>query len=102
MVIRILDHVDHCSTYADGDVIFGLIAPQLESGQDVVLSFDGVDAVPSAFVNAAFVRLAEVLNVAEVQKHLKIVQSTRQINELIRSRFHYLNSLSSNELPAAL
>ncbi len=90
MVIRILDHVEHCASYADGDKIFQLIAPLVERGEDVVLSFSGVDAVPSSFINGSVVRLAEVVSVAEIKSHLKVVDSTRQINDLIRTRIAFL------------
>lgn len=90
MVIRILDHVEHASTYDDGEVIFNLLAPSIQRGEDITISFEGVSAVPSAFINASLVRLAEVVSVQEVRKHLRIVQSTRQINELVRSRFDFL------------
>ena len=90
MVIRLLDFVDHCATYDDGKVIFDLIQPKVAAGEDVTISFDGVDAVPSAFINSALVRLVESVPVDEVRKHLSIVNSTRQINELIRSRFGFV------------
>lgn len=96
MVIRILDHVEHCASYADGDVIFRLISPHVKNGEDVVLSFDGIDAVPSSFVNAAIVRLVEVVSLGEIRKHLKITSSTKQINDLIRSRFAFVEQESSN------
>jgi len=94
MVIRLLDHVEHCSSYAEGEVIFNLLAPAIKNGEDVTLSFDGVAAVPSAFVNGALVRLAEETSISAIQKHLKIVDSPRQINDLVRSRFAFLESSS--------
>lgn len=103
MVIRLLNFVDRCATYDDGNVIFEIIAPKVQAGEDVVLSFDGVDAVPSAFVNAALVQLVERVSLTEVRKHLSIIDSTRQINDLIRSRFGYMASLptgGSRQLPA--
>lgn len=95
MVIRILDHVEHASTYEDGDAIFKLISVPISRGEDVVVSFDGIQAVPSAFINASLVRLAELTTVGEIRAHLKIAQSTRQINELIRSRFDFLANMAS-------
>lgn len=91
MVIRVLDYVTHCSSYAEGDAIFQIIAPHIQSGEDVTLSFDGVDAVPSSFINAAIVRLAEVVSLDTLKAHLKVIDSTRQINDLIRSRIAFLS-----------
>ncbi len=91
MVIRILDHVAQASSYADGDKIYELIAPQIARGENVVLSFEGVDAVPSSFINAAIVRLVEVVPISAIKAHLAVVESTRQINDLIRSRIAFLD-----------
>ena len=91
MVIRILDHVAQAATYADGEKIFPLIANPIRQGQDVSLSFEGIDAVPSAFINATIVRLIEVANLDEIKLHLSVVDSTRQINNLIRERIAFLS-----------
>lgn len=93
-IIRILDHVESCSSYDDGNVIFELIAPRVQEGEDVTLSFDGVTAVPSSFVNAAIVRLAELVPLSEIRRHLGLTNTTRQINEMVRMRFDHLASLS--------
>lgn len=96
MVIRILDHVKSCSTYEDGEKIFRLIHPPLKAGEDVVLSFAGVLSVPSAFINAALVRLLEDIPFETIKRHLKIVDSTRQINALVRQRFAFSAEEESN------
>jgi hypothetical protein len=90
MVVRILDHVANCSSYADGDTIFNIIGPVIQRGEDVVLSFEGVEAVPSSFINAAIVRLIEIVSLKEIKTHLKVIKSTRQINALIRGRIDFL------------
>lgn len=100
MDITLLDHVKTCSTYSDGEIIYSLIAPKIISGEDVTLSFAGVLAVPSAFINGAIVRLVESTSLEEVRKHLKIEDSTRQINELIKSRFNFLAAQSASHGPS--
>lgn len=90
MVIKILDHVDNCSTYADGEVIFNLIAPIIKRSEDITLSFEGVEAVPSSFINASIVRLVEIVSLEEIKAHLKVINSTRQINALIKGRMDFL------------
>lgn len=95
MDIKLLDHVVTCSTYSDGEVIYDLIAQEIVGGNDVTLSFQGVSAVPSAFINASIVRLVESTSLDNVRRHLKISDSTRQINELILSRFEFLSKTSA-------
>jgi hypothetical protein len=90
MVIRILDHVATASTYEDGDAIYRLIRDPITQGEPVTVSFEGVLAVPSAFVNAAFVRLLESVPIDRVRRCLRIQDSTRAINELIRGRFTFV------------
>jgi hypothetical protein len=96
MVIRILDHVQSFSSYEDGDRIFQLIVEPIERGEDVVLSFEGIDAVPSSFLNASILRLAERVPVAEIKAHLRLINSTKQVNDLLRSRMKFLETQSRN------
>ncbi|MFD1710805.1 DUF4325 domain-containing protein [Ottowia sp. GY511] len=92
VIFRILDYVENYSTYDDGNVIFELIAPRINSGEDVALSFEGIPAISSSFVNAAIVRLVEVVSLTEIRQHLMLVNSTRQINELVRKRIDHLSA----------
>lgn len=94
MVVNVLQHVTHPSTYEDGDVIFKLIEPEIRAGRPVTLSFSGVSAVPSSFVNGAIVRLVESVPVEAIRARLRITDSTRQINELIKSRLEFVDSQS--------
>lgn len=90
VVIRIHDHTPTASTYADGQTIFSLIRPKIEQGESVELSFDGILAVPSAFINAAVIQLVEHVPASQIRANLKITDSTKAINELIRSRLAFV------------
>lgn len=90
--IRILDVVTTASTYEDGEAVCRKLLEQIDAGHPVFVSFDGIHAVPSAFVNAAFLKLLETHSFEEIQKLLKIRDSTRNINELVRSRFEFANA----------
>jgi hypothetical protein len=90
MVVKILDHVRSASSYDDGEVIFNRILPLVKSGERVVVDFSGITSVPSAFVNSAFIRLLEYVPFSQVKATLSFAQSTRQINQLIRSRFDFV------------
>lgn len=88
-MIRISNHVRTYSTYADGDVIYRLIVEELRAGRTVTLSFSGIKSIPSAFVNAAIIKLLEEFDFEDIRSQLKIVDSTRQINQLIKDRFYF-------------
>jgi STAS-like domain of unknown function (DUF4325) len=95
VAIRISDHVTHASTYADGEVIFNLLKPAVLAGEVVEVSFAGIQAVPSAFVNAAFLRLLEIAPIERVRASLRFTDSTKFINELIRNRFEFVSHSAS-------
>ncbi|WP_462387304.1 STAS-like domain-containing protein [Acidovorax sp. Q11] len=90
VVIRIQEHAPQASTYADGQAIFDLLKPRLAQGEEVTLSFNGILAVPSAFINAAIVQLVEHVPLTQVRQQLRIADSTRAINNLIRTRLEFV------------
>lgn len=89
MVIRIIDFTPRPSTYEDGELIYAQICEVIEKNETVEISFEGVPSVPSAFVNSAFIRLLEKHPFELIRSKLKIVNSTKFINDLIRSRFEF-------------
>jgi hypothetical protein len=88
--IRILDLVETASTYEDGEVVFQKLLDEIDAGHRVAVSFEGIRSVPSAFINAALLKLLETHTYQEIQTALEIRHSTRQINELVRSRFDFV------------
>ena len=54
-----------------------------------MLSFDGVEDVPSSFVNAAFVPLLGSYSYDFIKAHLQVINSTRQINDMIKRRLRF-------------
>lgn len=97
MVIRILSEVKNFSTYSDGEVIYNLIVGELIENRDVTVSFDGIKSVPSAAINSAFIRLVEKFRFELIKERLHIVNSTRQINRLIKDRFAFATNRDSSE-----
>lgn len=89
MVIRALDHVAQCYTQADGQKIYETIYPLLQKGDRVELSFDGVETVPSSFINTALIRLLDNVSFEKIKANLKFVDTTKQINEMIKIRFSF-------------
>lgn len=89
MVIRALDHVTQCYTQADGQKIYETIYPFLQRGDRVELSFDGVETVPSSFINTALIRLLDNVSFDKIKANLKFVDTTKQINEMIKIRFSF-------------
>lgn len=89
MVIRVLDYVKQCYTQEDGETIYSLINGNLKSGEKVILSFDGVEYVPSSFVNASLITLLDEMPFDAIRSRLSFVDTTKQINEMIKTRFAF-------------
>lgn len=89
MVINVLDHVTHCYTQLDGQIISDLITSDLRGDGMTVVSFLGVYSVSSSFVNAAFISLLDDYSFDEIKSRLKFTDSTKQINEMIKKRFDF-------------
>jgi hypothetical protein len=89
VTIRVKDHVSNFSTYKDGEVIYRLLHPHIKDDQPATVSFEGILSLPSAFINAALVKLLEDIPLEQVKKNLRVIKSTRQINALIKQRFAF-------------
>ncbi|SRR5260221_10883474 len=96
MVIRILDHIKTYSSYDDGEIIYRLIAKEFDAGRDAEVSFDGIKSISSAFANSALIRLVEKYPFEQIKSRLHIVDSTRQINRLVRDRFAFATSTTTS------
>jgi len=89
MVIRALDLVRQCYTQADGEKVFKELLPRLQRGERVSLSFEGVETVPSSFVNTSLIHLLDKVSFETIKQNLRFVDTTRQINEMIKRRFDF-------------
>jgi hypothetical protein len=84
--VRVLDFVNQAYTYEDGVIISDIIIKAFSENEQVVLSFFGIDAIPSSFANGCFVRVLENFGFQKIKENLSIVDSTKQINGMIKSR----------------
>lgn len=88
-LIKVLDHVAHCYTNADGDKIRHLITDEIQKNNKVALSFDGVDSVSSSFLNSALIDLLDVYNFEQIKRNIIFVDSSKAINDAIKRRFTF-------------
>lgn len=86
MVLRIKDFTASADTSDDGTKILPHVEALFRREGVVVVSFHGINTATSSFVNAAFVPLIETFGIADIKKRLRVVDSTRQINEMVRTR----------------
>jgi hypothetical protein len=88
MVIRVVDFAPAADTADHGSAVFDPLHAALigREDQQIIVSFEGVQTATSSFVNVAFVQLLSTHSLAELKSRLRIVNSTRQINDMIRTR----------------
>jgi hypothetical protein len=86
MVIKVVDVVAAANTGDQGYSLYLVLRSAMSNSDVVVLSFEGVPVATSSFVNAAFVSLLDEFSFPNIKAKLRVVQSTKQINDLIRAR----------------
>ncbi|MGH0614890.1 STAS-like domain-containing protein [Bacillus cereus] len=87
--INVLDHVARCYSNDDGKIIQDLIRKAFAQNEKAVVSFKGVTALNSSFVNTAFIELLNDNDFNFIRKHLGFSNSTPQINAMIKNRFNF-------------
>jgi|GEM_PF-557086 len=102
VTIRILDYVNQAYNNDDGQVIHDILLQHMKQGggsmsfqythsdpqpNEITLSFQGIDSVPSSFVNSALIQLLESFSFDKIKSTIRFSSTNQQINEMIRSRF---------------
>jgi STAS-like domain of unknown function (DUF4325) len=86
MVIQVHDLVAGADTADQGNVVFSHLHAAMKAGAPFVVSFGKIQTATSSFVNAAFVRLLKDYSFNDIKKQMRVIDSTRQINQMIRMR----------------
>lgn len=86
VVIRIFDVAGGADTAVQGDLLYAQLVAGLQSSSEILISFDGVTTATSSFVNASFVKLLEEWPLDELKRRMRVIDSTRQINDMIKAR----------------
>ncbi len=86
MVIRVLDIVPGADTAEQGALVYGRLRPAFADSGTVTVSFDGLNIATSSFVAAAFLPLLDQHSFDDLKRRMRVINSTRQINQQIKSR----------------
>lgn len=89
VIVNITKELDSFYTNDDGDVLFEILKENLNDGNKVDVSFEGIHGLNSSFVNSAFIRLLEFYSFDFIKMNIKFVDTNKQINQLISSRFKF-------------
>lgn len=86
MVIYVKQITVAADTASQGELLFKKLIASLSSSENVALSFKGIETATSSFVNAGFVQLLSLMPFEDIKRRVKVVDSTRQINDMIKRR----------------
>ncbi len=95
MEISVKDIAGGADTATQGEVVLKALKLELSRGKNVVVTFDKITTATSSFTNAAFVPLLSDFSFEEIRKSVRIVHSTRQINEMIKTRLQRTSGKSA-------
>jgi hypothetical protein len=73
-------------TAQQGAAVFEKLRSALMDNDSVTVLFEGLDIATSSFVVAAFLPLLEHHRYRDLKRRLRVINSTRQINQMIKSR----------------
>ncbi len=85
-MIRVLDIVPSADTTEQGLALLSHLLRGLHQDGDVTVSFRGLRTATPSFVNASFVELLRDYPLDEIKRRVKVIESTRLINEVIKER----------------
>ena len=95
MVIRIADIVPGADTADQGNRLFEILQQALRGPGTVTISFDGIQTATSSFVNTAFVALLDDFSYEDLRSRIRVINSTRQINDMIKTRLKRSSSVAA-------
>ncbi|EIJ79101.1 hypothetical protein PB1_16129 [Bacillus methanolicus PB1] len=87
VLVQISNHVGRCYSNEDGKIIKDILKSHLDKGHNITVSFKDIDGVTSSFVNTAFIELLNEYEFDFIKKSIRFVNSTKQINDMIKDRF---------------
>lgn len=73
-------------TAEQGAAVHKSLQAALSRPGPIDVDFQGITTATSSFTNLAFVQLLKKWRLEEIKRRLRVVNSTRQINEMIKSR----------------
>lgn len=89
MVIKLTDYISNGINNSEGELIFKIIMDKIEKEENLEISFSGMTAVSSSFVNSAFIELLKFYKFEYIKNKIKFKDTLKVHNDLIKSRFEF-------------
>lgn len=87
----VIKYIKNTQSNEEGEKIFNLIHPLLKSNKKVTLSFKGINACTTSFINSALVFLLVDIDLDTIKRNLNIIDSNKYINDLIKRGMYFEN-----------
>lgn len=87
--IIVKDLTEHQYSNEDGDVLFNRIHNEFKKGRKVLVSFEGIYALNTSYINSAFVQLLDYYSYSFIKEHLMLINSTGFINKAVKHRIEF-------------
>lgn len=98
--IIVADHVGRCYSNEDGQKLYNLLKRELQSGNKVTVSFDGIDTVTTSFVNSSLIELLNDYSFETIKAFINFEGTKKSIGNLIKNRFNFeVYQRDSSDLP---
>jgi uncharacterized protein DUF4325 len=86
VTIQIHDLVAGANTADQGSAVLPHLRSAMAGGAPFVVSFGDIQTATSSFVNASFVPLLRDFSFWDIKSRMRVTDSTRQINQMIKAR----------------
>jgi hypothetical protein len=86
VTIQIHDLVAGANTADQGNAVLPHLRSAMAGGAPFVVSFVKIQTATSSFVNASFVPLLKEYSFGDIKSRMRVTDSTRQINQMIKMR----------------
>ncbi|MBM9547784.1 STAS-like domain-containing protein [Leptospira sp. 201903074] len=93
MVIQLKDYIVNGYSNNEGEIIHSLILKNFDKTERIEISFIGMGAVSSSFVNCAFINLLEYYTFSEIKSKIYFTNTLKIHNDLIKDRFSFETAL---------
>lgn len=97
--IIVKDYVREVYSNDDGLIIYHVLKKELNNANHVHVSFKEIYALNTSFVNSAFIELLNDFEFEYIKEHVHFIDSTKQINNIIRDRFLFETSDRGHTFP---
>jgi hypothetical protein len=86
MELSVLKIAGGADTSDQGELIKSHLVKAITANEPISLTFEGVQTATSSFVNTSFVALLSEFSLEQIKRNVRVVKSSRQINDMIKTR----------------